>query len=58
MAFGLGVLGLAARDFWRMTPRELSAAAKAFGAGHVSAPSRRSLAAMMAKFPDGGRQDG
>lgn len=55
MALGLGVLRMAARDFWAMTPRELEAALG--GAGLLSvrsaeAPDRFDLASLMAIFPD------
>jgi len=53
MAFGLGVLKLSPTAFWRATPRELSAAAAAMmPSGHVSAPSRSRLSALMQQFPD------
>ena len=54
MAFGLGLLGLAPREFWSMTPRELDAAlAGRFGrAQRAAVPSSRDLAALMSRFPD------
>jgi len=54
MAFGLGVLRLAPREFWTTTPRELAAAYRAFtpAAGHAP-PDAGALAALMAAFPDG-----
>lgn len=54
MCFGLGVLRLAPRQFWEMTPRELHAAAEGlFGPRNSSAPSREKLDALMRAFPDG-----
>lgn len=53
MAFGLGVLRLAPRDFWSMTPRELFRAAEgAYGRGG-GVMSRDALQALMRDFPDG-----
>lgn len=52
MRFGLGVLRLPPRDFWRMTPREL---ASAWGAmvGDRGAPlGRAELDGLMERFPD------
>lgn len=51
MAAGLSRLRLPARDFWRMTPREL-AAALGLSAGRGGAPDRAGLARMMRQFPD------
>ncbi|WP_244594600.1 phage tail assembly chaperone [Methylosinus sporium] len=53
MAFGLGVLRLAPRDFWAMTPRELACAAEGVYGRAVGAPSRDALMALMRAFPDG-----
>lgn len=50
MAFGFSVLRLSPRDFWTMTPRELRAAASAFGG--TDAPGRAELDRLMARFPD------
>jgi uncharacterized phage protein (TIGR02216 family) len=52
MAFGLGRLRLAPNDFWRMTLRELSAAAE--GVNGVRAPpmARGALEQLMKRFPD------
>jgi len=53
MAVGLGALRLAPDVFWAMTPVELAAALE--GAGLVrrpSAPSRRTVLDLMARFPD------
>lgn len=52
MGFGLGVLRLPPREFWRMTPREL---ASAWGAvmGERGHPLGRSeLDDLMERFPD------
>lgn len=55
MAFGFGRLRLSSRDFWRLTPRELAAALRAWS-GPARAPlDRAGLAGLMARFPD--RQD-
>ncbi|WP_425105586.1 rcc01693 family protein [Ancylobacter sp.] len=52
MAFGFGRLRLSSHAFWRLTPRELAAALRAF-AGPGRAPlDRAGLAALMARFPD------
>ena len=55
MGFGLGVLRLAPRDFWAMSPRELAAAVSARqGRGAASPPlDRAGLADLMQRFPDG-----
>ena len=53
MAFGLGVLRLAPRDFWAMSPRELTAAVAAYQGRAPSTPLDRSgLADLMRRFPD------
>ena len=54
MKFGLGVLRLAPREFWTMTPRELTAA---FNAHRENVQSRAPIsgvefASLMKKFPD------
>lgn len=51
MGFGLGVLRLAPRDFWSMSPRELSAAFDALH-GRRRGLGPDGLAVLMAKFPD------
>lgn len=53
MRFGLGVLRLPPREFWRMTPRELAAAWTAVVGERVEPISRRDLFEMMERFPDG-----
>lgn len=57
MRFGLGALGLAPRDFWRMTPGEFDAAVKGrAGAFTEGAPmSNAQLTALSERFPDRGR---
>jgi uncharacterized phage protein (TIGR02216 family) len=52
MAFGLGVLRLAPRDFWSMTPRELFCAAEGVYGKTPGAPSRAALGELMRRFPD------
>jgi uncharacterized phage protein (TIGR02216 family) len=55
MAFGIGRLGLSPAAFWQATPRELSAAARGMnGEGVGPAMGRATLAALAARFPDGG----
>ena len=53
MRFGLGVLRLAPRDFWGMTPRELAAAWTAVVGERAEPINRNDLFAMMERFPDG-----
>lgn len=55
MAFGLGDLRLAPREFWAMTPRELAAAANIRRNEMSVPPTRRGLAALMQRYPDGVR---
>ncbi|MCC3244687.1 phage tail assembly chaperone [Methylocystis sp. WRRC1] len=52
MAFGLGVLRLAPRDFWSMTPRELHRAMEGVYGRGGGAPSRATLDELMREFPD------
>ena len=56
MALGFGILRLAPRDFWTMTPRELARAADgAHGRpvrGTNAGLSRAALGALMRAFPD------
>jgi uncharacterized phage protein (TIGR02216 family) len=52
MAFGLGVLRLAPRDFWFITPRELHAAAEGAYGRASGPPSRAAFDALMRDFPD------
>ena len=60
MGFGLGVLRLAPRDFWAMSPRELVAAYRAVtgSASAGQAPARERLSELMARFPDGEKSNG
>lgn len=55
MRFGLGALGLAPGEFWKMTPREFDAAMKGrIGRFTETEPMDRSaLSALAARFPDG-----
>jgi uncharacterized phage protein (TIGR02216 family) len=52
MAFGLGRLRLPPDQFWRMTPRELAAAARAFQPRGAAPLTRAALDGLMACFPD------
>jgi uncharacterized phage protein (TIGR02216 family) len=53
MAFGLGVLRWSPQEFWRVTPRELIAAADGLRGGPpAAAPSTQDLSALMQAFPD------
>jgi uncharacterized phage protein (TIGR02216 family) len=54
MVAGLGHLGLAPREFWAMTPRELDAALRGhYGLGPAGAAlTRRTLETLLANFPD------
>lgn len=54
MRFGLGVLGLAPRDFWDMTPAEFTAAAEGrMGKSAPSAPMDRvTLMDLVHRHPD------
>ena len=52
MQLGLGLLRLAPRDFWTMTPRELEAALSAFGFAPPSRLDRAELEDLMLRFPD------
>jgi len=58
MAFGLGELRLSPGEFWKMTPREIVAAAGATGALSEAPPSQARLADLMAQYPDTGVGDG
>ena len=58
MAIGLGVLRLSPREFWAMTPVELARAISGLTGGAPTTPmTSDSLAALMARFPDGGSHD-
>lgn len=52
MTFGLGVLRLASKDFWNMTPRELHAASEAVRGPARLAMSRDMLSGLMRMYPD------
>jgi uncharacterized phage protein (TIGR02216 family) len=54
MAIGLGVLGVASRDFWAMTPREFEAAlqGRTGATGALTPPTRGDLDGLMLRFPD------
>lgn len=53
MALGLGLLRLAPRDFWKMTPREMAHVMRYFAKGMDAAPPERAaLDALMQYFPD------
>nr|WP_026363283.1 phage tail assembly chaperone [Methylopila sp. M107] len=56
--FGLGVLRLAPKDFWAATPAEIAAAARGMAGPPAKPLTRGELAALIARFPDGGDQDG
>jgi uncharacterized phage protein (TIGR02216 family) len=51
IGIGLGVLRLSPRQFWSMTPRELSYAIEAL-TGRFTAPDRGTLAQLMRRYPD------
>ena len=53
MGFGLGVLRLPPEQFWRMSPRELSAAWGAVVGERAGPLDRQGLAQLMERFPDG-----
>jgi uncharacterized phage protein (TIGR02216 family) len=57
IAFGLGVLRLAPRDFWAMSPRELECVLRSVGGQGAIAPDAAALAHLMARYPDGSEQD-
>lgn len=52
MAIGLGVLRLAPKDFWTMTPREFERAVNLSVGRRSTAPTRDALGHLMAAFPD------
>lgn len=51
MRAGFGLLRLSSKDFWAMTPRELSAVLSPVSQSKNS-PSRATLDALMHAFPD------
>ena len=52
MAFGLGQLRLSPEAFWRMTPRELSAAMRGPAQTSTASFERGALKRLMRDFPD------
>lgn len=52
MGAGLGLLRLPPDQFWRLTPRELSAALQALAPPRAPALPRGRLDDLMARFPD------
>ena len=53
IGFGLGVLRLAPREFWRMTPRELACAIEALTGRAAEPLPRHAFTALMRRYPDG-----
>jgi uncharacterized phage protein (TIGR02216 family) len=51
IGFGLGVLRLSPKQFWRMTPRELAYAIEAV-TGRSAPLDRDGLTALMKRYPD------
>jgi uncharacterized phage protein (TIGR02216 family) len=52
MRLGLGVLRLSPDAFWRMTPRELSAAVGGLFPSRPGSLARTDFAKLMQRFPD------
>jgi uncharacterized phage protein (TIGR02216 family) len=52
MAFGLGQLKLAPRDFWAMTPKEIAAAIEGLAGIRPAPPARATLDDLMTRYPD------
>ena len=53
MAAGLGVLRMAPRDFWAMTPRELALAIEGLSGVRAASPlGSAELSELMQLFPD------
>jgi len=52
MTAGLGVLRLAPKDLWAMTPRELAAALEGLAGGTAAPLGHAELAGLMARYPD------
>lgn len=53
IGLGLGLLRLAPRDFWSMTPREMAHVLRSLGFDDAGgAPGRQGLDALMALYPD------
>jgi len=53
MQLGFGVLRFSSKEFWGLTPRELSAAFEARSGVLTGAPDRDRLGKLMERFPDG-----
>ena len=53
MQLGFGVLRLGSKEFWGLTPRELSAAFEALSGHRPAAPDRERLGKLMERYPDG-----
>ena len=53
MQLGFGVMRLSSKEFWGLTPRELSAAFEARSGARILAPDRERLGKLMERFPDG-----
>lgn len=52
MAFGLGTLRLSPQAFWSMTPRELTAAARALHGPAPESMDETALTALCTRYPD------
>jgi uncharacterized phage protein (TIGR02216 family) len=52
MAFGFGALRLSSHDFWRLSPRELAAAMRAWRGEETPMLRRDDLTALLARYPD------
>jgi uncharacterized phage protein (TIGR02216 family) len=58
MRFGFGVMRLTSKDFWALTPRELTAAFEAINGARPRSPQRQELETLMASFPDKENENG
>jgi len=54
MGLAFGVLHMSPAEFWRLTPRELAAIARATTPQRLPILGRSSLRDLMNRFPDGG----
>lgn len=52
MAIGFGLLRLSSRDFWAMTPRELSAAIEGLTGRRPAPMDRAAFEALAKRYPD------
>lgn len=52
MSFGLGTLRLSPQAFWSLTPREIAAAARAFGPATAPPMTPEDLTALRTQHPD------